>query len=84
VFAPPSTKGEHSTGWLRRQKARIAPSIVSSQTSGELPLQLPVVTGFSSMNASPNRAAHISITSSAFFGLVVMPMNILSECFIEE
>jgi hypothetical protein len=35
----------------------------------------------SSMNASPNRIAHISITSSAFFGLVVMPMKVLSEVF---
>ena len=45
MFAPPSTKGEQSTGWLRRQKARMAPSIISSQTRGELPLQLPVTTG---------------------------------------
>ena len=36
------------------------------------------------MKSAPNRMAHISITSSAFLGLVVMPMNVLSECFIDE
>ena len=58
--------------------------MVSSQTKGELPLQLPVTTGWSSMKSAPKRIAHISITSSAFLGLVVMPMKVLSECFIEE
>ena len=84
VFAPPRTKGEHSTGWFRLQKARMAPNMVSSQTSGELPLQLPVVTGCFSRKSSPNRIAHISNTSSAFLGEVVMPMNILSEYFMDE
>ena len=84
MLAPPITKGEQSTGWFRRQKARMAPSIVSSRTSGELPLQFPVTTGVSAITSGPNRIAHISSTSSAFFGLVVMPMNVLSECFIDE
>ena len=45
VFAPPKTNGEHNTGWFLLQKALIAPSIVSSQTKGEFPLQFPVTTG---------------------------------------
>ena len=53
--------------------------MVSSQTSGELPLQLPVTTARRSMTSAPNRIRHISITSSAFRGLVVMPMKVLSE-----
>jgi hypothetical protein len=58
--------------------------MVASQTSGEVPLQLPVTTGWLSMNSAPNRIAHISSTSSAFRPEVVIPMNVLSECFIEE
>ena len=79
MLAPPRTKGEHRTGWLRRLKARIADSIVSSQTSGELPLQLPTTTECVSMNASPNRMAHMSSTSSALRPEVVIPMKVLSE-----
>ena len=79
MLAPPRTKGEHSTGWLRRLKARIADSMVSSQTSGELPLQLPVTTEWVSRYSSPNRMAHISSTSSAFWPEVVIPMKVLSE-----
>ena len=65
-------------------KARIADSMVSSQTRGELPLQLPVVTGVASITSRPNRISHIAITSSAFRPEVVMPMKVLSECFMEE
>ena len=62
----------------------MAESIVSSQTSGELPLQLPVVTGVSSITSRPKRISHMAMTSSAFLPLVVMPMKVLSEYFIEE
>ena len=62
----------------------MAPSMVASQTSGEFPLQLPVTTGWVSMNSAPNRIAHMSSTSSAFLPEVVIPMKVLSECFIDE
>ena len=62
----------------------MAASIVSSHTRGELPLQLPTTTGFVSMNSAPKRMAHMSSTSSAFLPEVVIPMKVLSECFMEE
>ena len=67
------------TAALREIEARIADSMVSSHTSGELPLQLPVTTAWVSRYSSPNRMAHISSTSSAFWPDVVIPMKVLSE-----
>ena len=62
----------------------MAESMVSSQTSGELPLQLPVTTGVFSITSRPKRISHISMTSSAFRPEVVMPMKVLSEYLIDE
>src|SRR5690606_10474764 len=84
VLAPAMTNGEHSTGWLWLEKARRADSITWSQTSGELALMFPVTTGWLSMYSSPNKIRHMRITSSAFLPEVVMPMNVLSECLMDE
>lgn len=66
------------------KKVRMAPNITAARTSGELPLQLPATIGFRSMNSVRDRTVHMSKTSPSVLARGFMPMNIVSERFIEE
>ena len=60
-------------------RASAAPSMLESQTSGELALIRLVSTVLSRTNSSPNRSSQMRTLSSARSGLVTEPMNGLSE-----
>ncbi len=77
-MAPARMKGEMTVAWLFCAYTRRAPSMVLSQTIGELALMRLVMTVFSSTNSSPKRIFAMSTLSWARSGAVTEPMKGLS------
>ena len=79
-MAPMSRNGVITTAWPARQYSIMAPSIRSSQRSGELQLISEIETGArSSASAPPNTIFPIRIVSSAFGPEITEPMYGLSD-----
>jgi len=66
------------TAWFASAYARAAPSMVESQTSGELALMRLNTTAFCSTTSAPKTIRAMSTVSRARCGCVTEPMNGLS------